>query len=379
MYEERDRILRHANMTPHIVSMIRNTIATTVQRHTGEGYFEDWDIAELVADMGTRYPTRVTVETIAALNEESLTSGKKDDLDADDITQIFVDDALEQYQEKTETYGKAAMQKMERQVLLASLDRRWKEHLHEMDYLKSGIGLRGFAQKDPITEYRQEGYELFHLMLETVKEETTRYVFYIHPHTGATEIDTSAVEEVEDDTPSGLELFGIKPINPSRQNKFLEETETDFPLFFNLDEVDKILSAQNDSTPENLSAVSPGGEHGETETVGTVAAGEELVFSGPSETGGENILGEKTPPTGAAVERDLSQRASARKGAFATVDAEVGARNNPDVPHSAGVQVKYVAEGDDVPIEYRGVAKNAKCPCGSGKKFKRCHGQEIFA
>jgi preprotein translocase subunit SecA len=240
---------------------------------------------------------------------------------------------------------------MERQILLASLDRRWKEHLHEMDYLKSGIGLRGFAQKDPITEYRQEGYELFHLMLDTVREETTRYVFYINPHTGATQITRDHTGQRD-----GVEAFGIKPINPATQKRFLDETETDFPLFFNLDEVDKLLPQKTggDTPPpvSNTPATVPAGDS---------KTAENLVLSGPSEN---------------PAEVDTTAAATPGTSRFAGVDASVGARETS----LRGAQVKYVAtEGDSVAEEYRGVAKNAKCPCGSGKKFKRCHGAEIFA
>lgn len=355
VYMERNQILHHANMTPHIIRMIRDTLTKTAQKHTSEGYFEDWDLDALVADMKLRYPSTVTAEKIRELNKESLASDRKDDLDADAVADIFIQDATGQYREKTSIYGKSAMQKMERQVLLASLDRRWKEHLHEMDYLKSGIGLRGFAQKDPITEYRQEGYELFHLMLDTVKEETTKYVFYIHPHTGATQFNRDDSTRNGNEA-AGTEIFGIKPIDPAKQNKFLEETETDFPLFFNLDEVDKMLGSMNTAAD-----VPAGDVPGFSTNTDESDRREGLVFSGPSET---SALEEELPI--------LQNRTEKR------VDAQVGERGNPDRPSSAGVQIKYVADDDTVEEKYRGVAKNAKCPCGSGKKFKRCHGAELF-
>ena len=129
---------------------------------------------------------------------------------------------------------------MERQVLLASLDRRWKEHLHEMDYLKSGIGL-WFRLERPhcITEYRQEGYELFHLMFDTVKEETTKYVFYIHPHTVRHSLNRDDIHETG--IQQGIEIAGIKPIDPYETEQFFLKKRKQISLFFNLDEVDKML------------------------------------------------------------------------------------------------------------------------------------------
>jgi preprotein translocase subunit SecA len=94
---------------------------------------------------------------------------------------------------------------LERRVILSVLDRKWREHLYEMDYLRDGIGLRAMAQRDPLIEYQREGYDLFTAMMDAIKEETVGYLFNVEVQVNApvSEEAAEAVEELVDATASG--------------------------------------------------------------------------------------------------------------------------------------------------------------------------------
>src|SRR5690606_25723767 len=81
------------------------------------------------------------------------------------------------YQAREDELGSAAMRQLERRVVLSVLDRKWREHLYEMDYLKEGIGLRAMAQRDPLVEYQREGFQLFQAMTDAIKEESVGFLF----------------------------------------------------------------------------------------------------------------------------------------------------------------------------------------------------------
>src|SRR4029450_6702219 len=93
--------------------------------------------------------------------------------------------------------GSEAMREFERKVVLSVLDRKWREHLYEMDYLQEGIGLRAMAQRDPLVEYQREGFELFSAMMDSIKEESVGYLFNVEVQVNAPE-DEDVVEDVVD-------------------------------------------------------------------------------------------------------------------------------------------------------------------------------------
>ena len=100
-------------------------------------------------------------------------------------------DAQAAYNSREEELGAEVMRELERRVVLSVLDRKWREHLYEMDYLREGIGLRAYSQRDPLVEYQREGYDLFTAMMESIKEESVGYLFNV-------EVQVTATEEQED-------------------------------------------------------------------------------------------------------------------------------------------------------------------------------------
>lgn len=135
---------------------------------------------------------RVTVEEL----EEA--AGDRAGLTAEFISESIKDDIHEQYEGREEQLGSEIMRELERRVVLSVLDRKWREHLYEMDYLQEGIGLRAMAQKDPLVEYQREGFDMFTAMMDGIKEESAGYLFNLEVQV------EQQVEEVpvEDDKPS---------------------------------------------------------------------------------------------------------------------------------------------------------------------------------
>ena len=103
--------------------------------------------------------------------------GGKENLEASELKQEILADAKVAYEKREEELGEEGLHQLQRRVLLSVMDRRWREHLYEMDYLKEGIGLRAMAQRDPLVEYQKEGGEMFNAMNEAVQEETVRQLF----------------------------------------------------------------------------------------------------------------------------------------------------------------------------------------------------------
>ena len=105
--------------------------------------------------------------------------GDRSGLSTEQLTQLLVDDAHAAYEAREEELGSEVMRELERRVVLQVLDRKWREHLYEMDYLQEGIGLRAMAQRDPLVEYQREGFDMFNAMLDAIKEESVGFLFNV--------------------------------------------------------------------------------------------------------------------------------------------------------------------------------------------------------
>ncbi len=177
IYEERRRILEGADMEGQVEGMITDVITAYVDGATADGYVEDWDLEQLWTALKTLYPVGVDHKVLAGENED----GEKGDLSRDELREALLDDARAAYANREAEIdgiaGENGMRELERRVLLSVLDRKWREHLYEMDYLKEGIGLRAMAQRDPLVEYQREGYDMFQGMLDGLKEESVGFLF----------------------------------------------------------------------------------------------------------------------------------------------------------------------------------------------------------
>lgn len=173
IYGERRLVLEGKDIQDQVQTFLTETIAAYVDAATADGYAEDWDLQTLWTALKTLYPISFTIEELDA------ELGGRNALDVDFLHQKILDDALAAYAKREEVLGSEVMRELERKVLLSVLDRKWREHLYEMDYLQEGIGLRAMAQRDPLVEYQNEGFELFSAMMDAIKEEIAGYLFNI--------------------------------------------------------------------------------------------------------------------------------------------------------------------------------------------------------
>ncbi|TRW43186.1 preprotein translocase subunit SecA, partial [Georgenia yuyongxinii] len=171
VYEERLRVLEGEDLEQQIQTFLDDVVTGLVAEYTVEPTPENWDLEALWTEMKTTYPVTITPEDVV---EEA---GNATRVTSEMLVEELTSDIHLAYAAREEELGAEVMRQLERRVVLSVLDRKWREHLYEMDYLKEGIGLRAMAQRDPLVEYRNEGYQLFQAMNEAIKEESVRYLF----------------------------------------------------------------------------------------------------------------------------------------------------------------------------------------------------------
>jgi preprotein translocase subunit SecA len=173
IYAARRRILRGDNIKGYALQLLRDVIVGYVDVATAEGRVRDWDIDALWTALKTLYPV--------GIDRSALTKRGRKHLSRKRLLDIVLLDAERAYADREAEVdgcaGHGAMRRLERSVMLEVIDRRWRNHLYEMDYLKAGIGLRAMAQRDPVVEYRREGYDMFVGMVEGAKEECVERLF----------------------------------------------------------------------------------------------------------------------------------------------------------------------------------------------------------
>ncbi|MBP1163057.1 preprotein translocase subunit SecA [Rhodococcus sp. PvR044] len=177
IYAERRQILEGEDMEGQVEGMITDVVTAYVDGATAEGYVEDWDLEQLWTALKTLYPVGIDHKELTGETE----IGERGDLTREELREALLADVRAAYDARErqidEIAGENGMRELERRVLLSVLDRKWREHLYEMDYLKEGIGLRAMAQRDPLVEYQREGFDMFTAMLEGLKEESVGFLF----------------------------------------------------------------------------------------------------------------------------------------------------------------------------------------------------------
>ena len=270
---------------------------------------EDSDTIQKASELFTS-----AINMVTTLNVEPLRTGYavmnnlnklKGDKAVEALKELIVSDAKDQYSDFEDKLGSEGLRQLERRVVLAVLDRKWREHLYEMDYLKDGIGLRGMGQRDPLVEYQREGYQMYNSMIEAIKEETIQLLFHV---------DIERVAMTED-----------------------EETESDEDEAVNAAEAVMGLDGEAAATGESAPAEPETDDEAEKTTI------DELADEQKNEKG---IVGMQP---------------------ISHAEGKVPANKRPksEELHSPW------ADGRTFP----GTGKNAQCPCGSGRKYKMCHGQ----
>jgi preprotein translocase subunit SecA len=290
IYAERREVLEGADLHEQIRTMIDEAVATYVVAAT-EGFPEEWDLDALWTALGTLYPISLRYQDLET------EAGGRDALDRDELLATLQADAQKAYDAREAEVGDDVMRELERRVLLSVLDRKWREHLYEMDYLREGIGLRAYSQRDPLVEYQREGFDMFNAMKEGIREETVGFLFNLE-----VQRDDEVEEEVE--IPEGME------IEPGH------EGHAHAPI------LRPIGGAAADGAAE--AAGDGHAPHFRAKGLEAPKTPQHLTYAGPTEQGEVELRGQTV--------------------------------TNADDP-------------------FAGVGRNDKCPCGSGKKYKMCHGK----
>ncbi len=173
VYKERREVLEGRDIQDQIREFIIDTVDAYVMGAASEGFSEEWDWDKLFTALHALYPISFTKDDLA--REFGSLAG----IDPEILIDKIIGDIERAYKEREESLSPLVMRELERKVLLSVLDRKWREHLYEMDYLQEGIGLRAMAQRDPLVEYQREGYDLFVAMMDGIKEEIAGYLFNV--------------------------------------------------------------------------------------------------------------------------------------------------------------------------------------------------------
>jgi preprotein translocase subunit SecA len=170
IYSDRRHILEGDSLDTRVDEFLVDVIETVVSQHTGDTS-ADWNLEDLWRDLKAIYPVGLEISEVLA------EAGTRARLTKKFLTSELISDARVAYSQRTQVIGEDAMRELERRVVLSVIDRKWREHLYEMDYLKEGIGLRAMAQRDPLVEYQREGYGMFQQMTGAIREEVITYMF----------------------------------------------------------------------------------------------------------------------------------------------------------------------------------------------------------
>ena len=314
VYGDRRKVLEGADISDRL----RTTVDTVVEQYVvgaTAGFAEDWDLEQLWTSMNTLYPV-------------GLDRAKyDDDEDLDQATLIadFKADAERAYDAREAELGAEVMREVERRVLLTVLDRKWREHLYEMDYLREGIGLRAMAQRDPLVEYQREGGDMFNSMMEAFMEEVVGFVFHLDV----------TVDPVEPAAPQ----VGVVAGADGRAMQIGSR-------------------GSNGAAAADADEADSNGSNGHRH----------LVETGPDPDG----PGVEVTEVEELDEPELETAGSRPRVRAKGLEQPARRRLTYTSPDESGEATAEAAAIDD---PYAGVGRNAPCPCGSGKKFKMCHGR----
>ena len=244
IYQRRDQILEGLDLKVAAMDYLAEAVDALIETHCVSDADDEWDLEGLARELVSFWPSAVTIGHLG------------DCANTDDMYDVIMADASRFYAQRESEMGESTMREVERQVMLRIIDQRWREHLEEMDYLQEGINLRAMGQKDPLTEWQREGFEMFGALMKGIAQDFVKYVMHVQV---------------------------VKNEAPTMQVQNLQQTSFE--------------------TEENT--------------------------------------------------------------AFSEVSPEA-------IPTSAPVQKTVVKSAED----WSTTPRNAPCPCGSGKKYKMCHGRE---
>jgi preprotein translocase subunit SecA len=222
IYNDRRHILQGDDIAMRVQSFLEDAIDAIVEGHVSDNAGNDWDLDALWADLKAIYPVGLEISEVLA------EAGNRSKLTRAWLTRELISDAKLAYAKREATIGAEALRELERRVVLSVVDRKWRDHLYEMDYLKEGIGLRAMAQRDPLVEYQREGYGMFQQMMGAIKEESVGYLFNIEVEVApsASPVDPTKLTYIAPNEDGAAEAHGANEpreqsgqANPNQQQK----------------------------------------------------------------------------------------------------------------------------------------------------------------
>jgi preprotein translocase subunit SecA len=167
IYQRRDQILTGGDLKAAAMEYLAEAVDSLIETHCVSEADDEWDISGLVTELGSFWPHGVSAEGLSACST------------TDEMYDLIMADASAYYAQREAELGEPTMREIERQVMLRIIDQRWREHLEEMDYLQEGINLRALGQKDPLTEWQREGFEMFGALMKGIAQDFVKYVMRV--------------------------------------------------------------------------------------------------------------------------------------------------------------------------------------------------------
>ena len=299
IYSRRDQILAGADMSAEAEEYLTEAIESEIAAYCAEADLAEWDTAGLHTEIKSLWPTQ--------LEEAHLHQA----VSIPELQQTLMEDARQNYGGRLEEIGAEQFAAVEREVMLRIIDQRWREHLYDMDYLKEGIHLRAMGQKDPLTEWQREGFDMFGQMMKETARDYVRTVMHV-----SLQPEPGFVAQK-----AGRRGGGGAGAAAARNSQNGHQPDGISPNLVGLEESAPDLSESSLASP-------------------SLASQPELA------------------QVGAAARASASQAASQA----AAMPAD-------------GPRVIEEQEGTYRKSEWDSTPRNAPCPCGSGRKFKQCHGR----
>ncbi len=194
IYKRRAQILSGGDLRAEALGHLGEAVEAVVAGHCTSDDPADWDLDQLETEVRVLWPSRITADELGRAASIA------------DLRDRLMDEAVARYEQREAEVGTEAMREVERQIMLRIIDQRWREHLYEMDYLKEGINLRALGQKDPLTEWQREGFEMFGQMMAGVARDFVTYIMHV-------EINVDTPAPVDDTGTSNVTESG--PSDPS--------------------------------------------------------------------------------------------------------------------------------------------------------------------
>ena len=167
IYARRDQILEGVDLKSAAMDYLSEAVNALLETHCASAADDEWDLDGLAKELKTFWPNSIDEDHLAECRN------------TDQMYDLVMADAMKYYEQREAELSEKVMREVERQVMLRIIDQRWREHLEEMDYLKEGINLRAMGQKDPLTEWQREGYEMFGAMMKGIAQDFVRYVMHV--------------------------------------------------------------------------------------------------------------------------------------------------------------------------------------------------------